>query len=93
MSPEERAAVTLRRVAQGVYQRRIARGELNDALDFISDVDASGNREFRPLVMDDTLREMLKECQQLADTARVPQTPNHVDIGNEFSRVVDNALE
>ena len=89
---KEEADLTMHRLARGVFERQIDREELDRPLDYISDKDSNGNRRLKDLVGDEDLRTMLAECKEIADAAGVPKRKHRIDVGDEFKRVVDDAL-
>lgn len=89
---QEQAKRTLQRVARGVFEKQIDTEELDTALGFVSTKDSNGAREFNNPVADEDLRQMLTECQRLADEADVPDEPYQVNVGAEFKAAVDRVL-
>ena len=89
---KELADRTLARVARGVFDERIEQESLEGPLDFISSRDFNGERKLKESVPDDDLRTMLSQCKQIADAARVPHKGAHLDLGEEFKRVVDEVI-
>jgi hypothetical protein len=86
------ADIALQRLLSGVQQTRIAREDLETVFDHISTVGMDGNRQLRPQISDEELRNMLAECERLADTAGVPRTDFHLDVAAEVERIVDETL-
>lgn len=89
---KEQAKRILQRVARGVFEQQIDTEELNTALDYVSSQDADGARQFKNPVADEDLRQMLAECQRLADDADIPDEPYQVNVGAEFKAAVDRVL-
>jgi hypothetical protein len=90
---KELGRIHLHRVARGFHDSRIEREELDPILDYISDVDAQGDRTFHATASDEDVRLLLDACRDLADAASLPGVAPQVNVGNEFRRVVDNALQ
>ena len=88
------ATLILQRTARGVIEKRINPDELTNAVRYLAEQDAEGNWQLRDRadVTDDDLRAFLAECRQLADAADIPEEEYQVDIGDEFKKVVDEAL-
>lgn len=95
LSEEEKAAatLTLERTARGVYEEKIAHESLEGPMRHISQTDRQGNQQLKERVTDEELRAFLAECKTLADGASIPEERFDVDIGDEFKKAVDRALE
>jgi hypothetical protein len=98
------ALLTIGRVSRGIVEKSIqpVRLEaLNDKhLMVVEEVQSEVNdeemrkiKEFKVKVTDDELRAYLVELKLLADDASVPEEPYEPDVGGEFKRIVDEALE
>ena len=84
--------LTLQRIARGVFEKKIDPEQLEAAMDHISDKKSDGNRRFHDKVSDDALRAFLTDGKQVADTAEIPVEPYALNVGEEFKRVIDSAL-
>ena len=84
--------LTLQRVARGVFEKTVDPEQLEAAMDHISDKKPDGNRRFHDKVSDDALRSFLADCKQVADAAEIPIEPYELNVGEEFKRVIDDAL-
>lgn len=86
------AKLAFQRVARGTFNKKISPDDLEKALDYITTKDFNGNRQLKTRVPDSDLRELVKECNRVADEAGIPNEPYQVDVAAEVKRIVDRAL-
>lgn len=84
----------LRRFAQGIHEGTIARTELNNVAAPIGSNDGDGTFRLNEKagVTDDQLRQVIANAERVADANSVPSDPAHIDLSDEFGRVIDESL-
>jgi hypothetical protein len=95
LSDQEKATaeLTLQRVARGMSEEKITFQQIEQGpLPRIAYQKDEHRWEFKQSVDDETLRKFLDECQQLADTAEIPEEEYRVNIGEEMKQLVDDIL-
>lgn len=95
LSDEEKAAARLaaQRVARGTFEKKIRQEQLEPVLDILSTKGPNDQRQFKPQLTDEELREFTRQATQLADGAQVSNEPFQLNIGEEFKRAVDRVLD
>lgn len=94
LTPEEKTAAhrTLERTARGLYEGKITQQELDPALQHVATKNEEGDWKLKEHVTDEELRAFLAKCNELADSADIPDEPFTVNIGEEVKKAVDAEL-
>ncbi len=94
LSDEEKTAASLevRRVAQGVIDKKISQEELEEVLALITIDEGNEQKKLKDFLTDEELRGFIAKCKELSDKAEVEQDPPPVDIAAELRKLIDRAL-
>ena len=97
LQPAEKqdAHLVLNRVMQGLLNGTIQTSQLEALSESLQTVDAEGDQVFRDStdVHPDEIRQIIAEVKAMADAAGIPEAEVHIDISEEFRKVVENALD
>ncbi|MFM2096829.1 MAG: hypothetical protein RIS70_3953 [Planctomycetota bacterium] len=96
LDEDEKAAgrSALRRLARGAMDKQVARSEIAQLLDQITVNPGSGanNRQLKPQLTDEELREFLTQCKALADLKGIPEGDQPFRASRELKRIFDKTL-
>lgn len=89
---KEAARLAIRRLVQGVVEEKISQEDLKHPLEVIMYEDAENKQQLKERISDEELREFVKRCKDLADTASVAEDPAPVKISDEIKKLIEESL-
>ena len=82
---------TIMRVVRGAIEEKIDKEEIETLTEYFT-TGAGSNRQLKPQMADEELRECLAEAKRMADEAEIPDEDYELRISDEIRRIVDQAL-
>jgi len=83
---------TLQRYARGVTEKKISANDVQTAVDSISEVNTSGQRQVKQTLTNQELQTFLASLKAKADAVNVPDEPFTVNVADEIDKAIDEGL-
>lgn len=90
MSETEKAeaVLSLQRFARGVFEKKISRDELNEAVKPVADVRGNGSWKIKDNPSRTEIDQFISNVKARADAAKIPDEPFDVNIADELKKAI-----